>query len=155
MGAGTSRSRPCWWLEGRSCPYAYLHFDLKMALRRRSHRNSGPPTTAVSAPTGISSGAAAQRSAASHAARRDPPSKNEQKGAQMRLLQNSVLQEPYSGFRIQNEQPQNRFQASALQNSDYWILTAVDSLSLHLSLANSPDERVRLAAAELLEQMAW
>jgi DNA-binding MarR family transcriptional regulator len=31
----------------------------------------------------------------------------------------------------------------------------VDPLSLHLSLADSADERVRLAAAELLEQVAW
>jgi hypothetical protein len=36
-----------------------------------------------------------------------------------RLLQNSVLQEPYSRFRIQNEQPLNQFQANALHNSDY------------------------------------
>lgn len=32
---------------------------------------------------------------------------------------------------------------------------AVDPLSLYLSLADSADERVRLAATELLEQMAW
>ena len=31
----------------------------------------------------------------------------------------------------------------------------VDPLSLHLSLADSADERVRLAASELLEQVAW
>ena len=37
----------------------------------------------------------------------------------MGLLQNSVLHEPYSEFRIQNEQPWNQFWASALRNSDY------------------------------------
>lgn len=31
----------------------------------------------------------------------------------------------------------------------------VDSLSLHLSLAGSPDERIRLAAASLLESVTW
>ena len=33
--------------------------------------------------------------------------------------------------------------------------TAVDRLSLYLSLAQNPDERVRLAANALLEGMSW